>query len=207
MQETATDKLPLQEEQITLGATVKPEQQQLDFVQERYDVTVSDANGCSDVASVTINAGATNVTPTFSFVTTFCSDDPEISLPTTSDNGIDGNWSGNGVNNNSFDPADAGVGNWDITFTPDAGQCATTATVTMEVEDCGCQTPASADAGPNQDVCATATVTIQLDGSISNVSTATWSTAGSGSFDDPDALDAVYTPSQADKDAGSVTSH
>jgi uncharacterized protein affecting Mg2+/Co2+ transport len=170
-----------------------------------YDVTVSDGNGCSDVTSVTINAGDPNITPTFSFATTFCSDDPPISLPGTSDNNIDGNWSGPGVTGNNFDPTAAGVGNWDITFTPDAGQCANTTTVTMIVEDCGCQDPAIADAGPNQDACATATVTILLDGSISNVSSATWSTSGTGSFDDPDLLDAVYTPSQADKDAGTVT--
>lgn len=170
-----------------------------------YDVTVTDGNGCSDVASVTIDAGSPSIDPTFSFPTSFCSDDPPVSLPTTSDNDIDGNWIGTGVSNNTFDPEDAGLGNWDVTFTPDPGLCANTATVTLEVEDCGCQNPPSADAGDDQEVCATADVSIVLDGSINGVSTASWSTSGSGSFDDTTALDAVYTPSQADKDSGSVT--
>ena len=75
----------------------------------------------------------------------------------------------------------------------------------MVVEDCGCQNPASADAGDDQRLCAPLGVTVSLDGSISGAAQASWTTNGSGSFNDSTALDAVYTPSQADIDEGNVT--
>jgi hypothetical protein len=177
----------------------------VDLCPGTYEVTVSDANGCSDVASIEINEGTPQTIPAFTFDTTLCIEDDAIDLPVTSDNDVPGGWSGNGVSGNTFTPADAGVGNHNITFMPDTGQCATTANVTMVVEDCGCQNPASADAGDDQSLCASPDVTVQLDGSINGVAQATWKTNGSGSFNDSTALDAVYTPSQADIDEGNVT--
>ena len=169
-----------------------------------FEVTVSDASGCSDVVSVVIDGGSSILTPSFSFTTQFCEDDSLFSLPTISDNGITGDWSGSGVTNNIFNPETAGVGSWEITFTPETGQCASVAFVTMVVEDCACQNPAVVDAGDDQSHCADTTLTIQLDGMIEQVSGASWTTDGSGTFNDNEALDALYTPSEEDLDSGFV---
>jgi len=169
-----------------------------------FEVTVSDASGCSDVVSVVIDGGSSILTPSFSFTTQFCEDDSLFSLPTISDNGITGDWSGPGVTNNIFNPETAGVGSWEVTFTPETAQCASVAFVTMVVEDCACQNPAVVDAGDDQSHCADTTLTIQLDGMIEQVSGASWTTDGSGTFNDNEALDALYIPSEEDLDSGFV---
>ena len=73
--------------------------------------------------SVTITP---NITPTFTFGTslTICAGGTVPALPTTSNNGITGVWSPAVVSNTT-----SGV----YTFTPTAGQCATTATFTVTV--------------------------------------------------------------------------
>src|SRR5688572_174069 len=73
--------------------------------------------------SVTITP---NITPTFTFGTslTICAGGTVPTLPTTSNNGITGVWSPAVVSNTT-----SGV----YTFTPTAGQCATTATFTVTV--------------------------------------------------------------------------
>src|SRR5699024_413454 len=60
----------------------------------------------------------------------------------------------------------------------------------------------SADAGDDATICVGDSYT--LDGSISNVDKATWTTSGTGTFDDAGSLNATYTPSQEDYDNGSV---
>jgi gliding motility-associated-like protein len=62
----------------------------------------------------------------------FCETDPATTLPTVQ-NGITGNWSGSGVSANVFTPAAAGVGGAFLTFTPDPGQCANPANLTVQV--------------------------------------------------------------------------
>ncbi|WMW76937.1 T9SS type B sorting domain-containing protein [Flavobacterium sp. 20NA77.7] len=69
---------------------------------------------------VTVNP---NVTPTFTQVAAICSGATLMSLPTTSNNGITGNWS----------PALNNTTTTTYTFTPTSGQCATTATMTITV--------------------------------------------------------------------------
>ncbi len=73
--------------------------------------------------TVTVNP---NITPTFTFGTslTICSGGTVPTLPTTSTNGITGTWNPSVVSNTA-----SGV----YTFTPTAGQCATTATFTVTV--------------------------------------------------------------------------
>ena len=93
-----------------------------------FTVTVTDDNGCQATASVTIDAGPVETVPVFDIDTLVCLTDDPIDLPTTSDNDVTGSWSGSGVSGNSFDPADAGVGSHTVTFTPDAGQCASSTT-------------------------------------------------------------------------------
>jgi gliding motility-associated-like protein len=61
-----------------------------------------------------------------------------------------------------------------------------------------------ANAGPNQTICLSTPV-VSLNGSVTGgTTTGIWTTAGSGSFSVPDNLQAQYTPSAADKAAGSV---
>jgi hypothetical protein len=100
------------------------------------------------------------------------------------------------------------------TYTPGAGDVASgLVTLSLTNELTGCPTaaasievtlhaPPTADAGGDQTACDTDTV--QLSGSTSNSTGCTWSTSGSGSFDDPTNLGAVYTPSPSDLSTGSV---
>ncbi|MFB9089081.1 beta strand repeat-containing protein, partial [Flavobacterium paronense] len=64
-----------------------------------------------------------NVTPTFTAITPICTGQTLAPLPTTSNNGITGTWS----------PALNNTATTLYTFTPSAGQCATTATLTITV--------------------------------------------------------------------------
>ena len=60
------------------------------------------------------------------------------------------------------------------------------------------------DAGQDQTICANSVA--QLNGSVSGgVTTGIWSTSGSGTFSDPEDLNATYTPSYADIQNGQVT--
>jgi hypothetical protein len=59
-------------------------------------------------------------TPTFTHVAPICEGD-NFTLPLTSNNGIDGTWS----------PAKDNTTTTTYTFTPDASECATTATMTV----------------------------------------------------------------------------
>ncbi|MGL2964920.1 PA domain-containing protein [Flavobacterium sp. RSB2_4_14] len=78
-------------------------------------------NGISNNSGVlTVNP---NVTPTFTQVAPICSGSTLSALPTISNNGITGTWS----------PALDNTVTTTYTFTPDSGQCATTATMTIVV--------------------------------------------------------------------------
>src|SRR4029450_13553150 len=69
---------------------------------------------------ITVNP---NIRPTFTAVAPICSGATLAALPTTSNNGITGPWS----------PALNNTATTTYTFTPAAGQCATTATLTITV--------------------------------------------------------------------------
>lgn len=77
---------------------------------------------CAGTAMLTIQVNQTT-TPTFTAVAAICSGTALADLLTTSNNGYTGNWSP--VLNNTATTT--------YTFTPTAGQCATTATLTVEV--------------------------------------------------------------------------
>jgi len=70
--------------------------------------------------TITVNSGTT---PIFNQVGPVCSGDNLLPLPTTSNNGISGSWS----------PALNSVSNTTYTFTPNAGQCASTSTMLITV--------------------------------------------------------------------------
>jgi subtilisin-like proprotein convertase family protein len=77
---------------------------------------------CATTATMTITVNP-NVTPTFTQVAAICSGASLSALPTTSNNGITGTWS----------PALNNTATTLYTFTPTAGLCATTATMTITV--------------------------------------------------------------------------
>ena len=90
-------------------------------VSDTYTFTPN-AGQCANTTSyiVTVNQ---NVTPTFTAIAPICSGDALTALPTTSNNGISGSWS----------PAIDNTTTTTYTFTPNAGQCATTTTQTIVV--------------------------------------------------------------------------
>ena len=85
-------------------------------------VFTPDAGQCAigEIMTIMVN---TPVTPTFTQVPAICSGDSLAPLPITSDNGITGIWS----------PALDNTVSTTYTFTPDAGQCATSQTMTITV--------------------------------------------------------------------------
>ncbi|MFM7015896.1 MAG: MopE-related protein [Bacteroidota bacterium] len=71
-------------------------------------------------------------------------------------------------------------------------------------EFCVCTNPSTANAGSNLNACQGQPVT--LNGSIGGGATmGTWTTSGTGTFSNVNALNATYTPSAADALSGSVT--
>ncbi len=80
------------------------------------------AGQCATTATLTITVNP-SVTATFAAVAPICSGDVLAPLPTTSVEGITGTWS----------PALNNTATTTYTFTPTAGQCATTATLTITV--------------------------------------------------------------------------
>ncbi|MBL0356835.1 MAG: gliding motility-associated C-terminal domain-containing protein [Chitinophagaceae bacterium] len=86
--------------------------------------TFTPATGQCATASVILNITiAGSITPTFNPVAAICSGDALAALPTTSLNGITGAWS----------PALNNTATTTYTFTPTAGQCAATVTLTITV--------------------------------------------------------------------------
>lgn len=87
-----------------------------------YTITVRDAKNCTSTAVVTITSPGAP-TPTFNPVSPICSGGILSALPTTSLNGITGTWS----------PALNNTATTTYTFTPNAGQCGTTAILSITV--------------------------------------------------------------------------
>ena len=80
------------------------------------------AGQCATGQTMTINVN-TSLTPTFTQVAAICSGATLSALPTTSSNGITGTWS----------PALNNLATTTYTFTPNAGQCATSQIMTITV--------------------------------------------------------------------------
>ncbi|MBN4072143.1 T9SS type A sorting domain-containing protein [Flavobacteriales bacterium AH-315-E23] len=91
------------------------------------------------------------------------------------------------------------VGNYDVVVSDAIGCMVTGSTETITAPGAP-TTTAGADAA----ICEGDTYTLQgaMGGTASSI---TWSTSGTGTFDDPTLLTAAYTPSAADISAGSVT--
>ena len=112
----------------------------------------------STTLDITVNP---NITPTFSAVSPICSGASLLALPTTSINGITGIWS----------PALNNTTTTTYTFTPDAGQCATTTILIITVNPI--ITPTFAAVAP----IAPGTNLLALPTTSNNGITGTWSPA------------------------------
>ena len=80
--------------------------------------------GCTTTNTITVNVGS-NILPTFTQLGPYCVGATPGTLPTTSINGFTGTW------NSAISTASAGTTVY--TFTPTAGQCASTATMSVVV--------------------------------------------------------------------------
>ncbi len=120
---------------------------------------------CANPYVLTVNV-TPNVTPTFGFGTTLniCAGATVPSLPGTSQNSVTGTWSPAAIDNQN---------NGTYTFTPTAGQCATTATLTVTVTP---NVTPTFSFGTTLTVCSGATVPT-LPGTSQNSVTGTWSPA------------------------------
>ncbi len=129
------------------------------------------------------------VTPIFPLFGPYCSDDPIVELPNTSQNGITGTWTPS-----FFNPAN---GTQNAIFTPVFGQCAVDYDQEIIVENCNCANPPTADAGDPVEICAGSEV--ELAGSFGGSATmAEWS-GGTGTFTPNNTtMNAVYTPSSSE---------
>ena len=90
-----------------------------------YTVAITDNNGCTDTKSIDVVVNSF-VTPTFNTPSPVCIGSTLNPLPATSNNGIQGEWS----------PALNNSATTIYTFTPNPGQCASTTTLTITVNNC-----------------------------------------------------------------------
>ncbi len=118
------------------------------------------AGQCATTTTLTITVNP-NITPTFAAVGSYCTGSVIPALPTSSTNGINGTWSPS-INNTSTTT---------YTFTPTAGQCATTTTLTINISSS--ITPTFTAVGPY----CTGTVIPALPTTSLNGITGTWSPA------------------------------
>jgi len=82
-----------------------------------------DPSNCANTTTITITVNQPTTVPTFDQVSPVCSGGTIQPLPSNSTNGINGNWS----------PAINNAATTTYTFTPNAGQCALTATMTITI--------------------------------------------------------------------------
>jgi gliding motility-associated-like protein len=118
------------------------------------------AGQCATTTTLTITVDQ-KVTPAFTAVAPICLGDPLTALPVTSNNGITGTWA----------PALNNTATTTYTFTPTAGQCATTTTLTITVNPI--VTPTFAAVAP---ICSGATIS-GLPTTSTNGITGTWAPA------------------------------
>ncbi|MCH1471984.1 MAG: hypothetical protein L7T85_05390, partial [Flavobacteriaceae bacterium] len=117
-----------------------------------------DPGQCATSESMTVNVGS-GIVPSFDPIADICSGDA-LSLPGTSTNSISGTWS----------PAVNNTATTNYTFTPNAGQCATTQGLTVNVN---AQTTPSFS--PIADICSGDA--LSLPGTSTNSISGTWSPA------------------------------
>jgi hypothetical protein len=97
-----------------------------------YELTFTpNAGQCYAIAMLYVQVELTAIPNIFGVPETICENGSSIALPVVQ-SGIEGNWSGQGVNNNTFDPSGLN-GPITLTFTPDPEFCATQNTFDIQV--------------------------------------------------------------------------
>ncbi len=163
-----------------------------------HTITYSIGGNCPVSKSITITVNPLPVI-TITPVNDICLNDPSVQLIASPNGGV---WSGPNVTGDMFNPI--AVGNFTLTYSyTNANGCSNTKNIVVKVTDCSCTNPATSDAGNDDVVCAGDSYV--LSGSITVATSATWTSSGTGTFDNPNKLNATYTPSQSDIDNGSVT--
>ena len=131
-------------------------------------------NQCASAATMTITVNAPTKVPTFSQVAPVCSGSSISPLPTTSTEGITGSWS----------PAFNNTATTLYTFTPSAGQCAATTTMTIEIS-----LKVTPSFNPIEPICSGALENPLPSTSIENIK-GTWSPA----FNNANSTNYLFTP-------------
>lgn len=148
------------------------------------------AGQCATIATLVVTV-IEPVVPLFTAIGPLCLNTTAPSLPATSNNGIPGTWSPSLISTNA-------TGTFNYTFTPAAGQCATTAILTVEV------TAPQAFAGLPETICPGNPYTLTA-ATAQNYSSLLWTTSGNGTFDNSTILHPTYNPGPNDIAAGIVT--
>jgi large repetitive protein len=99
----------------------------------------------------------------------------------------------------------AGAGTYYAFAKSTAGCYSGSATVVVTITTCSCQNPATVTVAPLAAICGNTTTAVQLAATIGGGATGgTWTTSGTGTFDNATSVSAKYTPSAADVSNGSV---
>lgn len=140
------------------------------------------SDNCAQPASTNINVQAAT-TPALTAIGPICELSGVINLPTTQQN-ITGTWSGNGVNNNQFNP-NGNAGSNTLRFIPNPGQCAQVGTTVITVESATPLTP------PNLGIICSSDSPINLGSSLNGVS-GSWTGRGvSNNLFNPQAVSGI----------------
>ena len=169
-----------------------------------YSVIVT-VNGCASAAGTTnVFVNPTPATPSISSNSPICSG-TTLNLTTTS-TGVTYLWTGpaitaaNQANQNPTIPSAVTTYSGTYTLVVTASGCSSTAASTSVTVN----PAATVSAGPNKTSCNGSAVT--LGGSFGGgASSITWTTSGTGTFNNANSATAIYTPSAADVTAGTVT--
>lgn len=167
-----------------------------------YNVTAT-VNGCvSPAAGVSVTINPTPATPTPNSNSPVC-EGQTITLTNPTIAGANYSWTGpNGFSSNVQNPSITGAlpvhaGGYNLVVSV-LGCNSAAATTIVNVNQ-----PATVSAGPDKATCNGAT--IPLTGTLGGGgSTITWTTSGTGSFSNPNAISTNYTPSLADVSAGTI---
>ena len=148
-----------------------------------------DAGQCATTATMTITV-IEPVVPVFAAIGPLCLNTTAPPLLPISMNSIPGTWSPVVISTST-------IGTTNYTFTPAAGQCATTAVLSVEV------TAPQAFAGLPETICPGTPYTLAA-ATAKDYSSLLWTTSGDGSFDDVKILHPTYSPGSNDITGGVV---
>ncbi len=164
-----------------------------------YTVTSLSANGCTSTKNVTVTV-TQPPNPTIATITSLCTNSNSVNLVGTPAGGV---FTLGGVPITIFNPSTTGAGSFTITYTVTINGCSASTTAVVQVIACGCSNPATSNAGNDVTICEGVSVT--LNGAITGAPSSLWTTSGSGTFNNPNILKPIYTPSAADIANGTVT--